>query len=76
MRFRLRKSIRIGSPRCCIKLNFTASSGYTGWSVKVWRWSYSSRTGKQTFNTPGIGHIEWGGKPLAGRRRPKSGGAK
>jgi hypothetical protein len=75
VRFRARKSWRIGPPRFCIKFHATLQSGYTGWSVKVWRWTYSSRTGRQTLDTPGLGHLEWGGKPSAGRRRPKSGGA-
>lgn len=61
MRFRARKTIRIGSPRFCVRWNFT-QRGYTGWSVKVWRWTYSNRMKTQTFDTPGWGALHWGGK--------------
>lgn len=61
MRFRARKSIRIGLPRFCIKWNFT-QRGYTGWGIRVWRWTYSNRTKQHSFDTPGWGHVIWGGR--------------
>ena len=71
MKFRARKSIRIGSPRFCVKFNFT-QSGYTGWGVKVWRWTYSNRTKRQTFDTPGWGAVHWGSGKPAKRKRGES----
>jgi hypothetical protein len=57
VRFRARKSFRFGP----VRFHFT-QRGYTGWSLHVWRWTYSNRTHRQSFNTPGPGSIQWGGR--------------
>jgi hypothetical protein len=61
MRFRFRKSFRFGSPKCCVRWH-VSQRGYTGWSLKVWRWTYSNSTNTQTFDTPGPGSLHWGGR--------------
>ena len=53
MRFKLRRSIRIGP----IRLNVT-EKGFSSWSIKLGRFSWNSRTRKKTFDTPGPGHVE------------------
>lgn len=63
IRFRARKTIRLGP----LRLHFT-EHGYTGWSLKVWRWTYSHTTGAHSFDTPGPGGLHWGG----GRRRRRT----
>lgn len=64
MKFRARKSIPLGP----VRLNFT-EGGFTSWSVKIGRWSWNSRTGRQTFDTPGPGSVNWGGRSSRGERR-------
>lgn len=54
LRFRLQKPIRLGPTWLCIKLHLTAH-GYTGWSLHVWRYTYSNRMHRHTFDTPGPG---------------------
>lgn len=70
LRFRARQSVRIGPPKFCIKWNFT-QRGYSGWSLKIWRWTYSDRTRAHTFNTPGWGALHWGGDRQPPSRRAR-----
>jgi hypothetical protein len=55
LRFRGRKTLRFGPLRIHL-----SQSGYTGWGLKVWRWTYSHTTGRQSFDTPGFGSVQWG----------------
>lgn len=54
MRFRLRRSIKLGP----FRVHFT-DRGYSSWSVKLGRFSWNSRTRRKRFDTPGPGHVEW-----------------
>lgn len=56
-RFRLRKTLRFGP----FRWHFT-QRGYTGWSIKVWRWTWNPRRGKHTIDTPGPGSIHFTGR--------------
>lgn len=66
MRFRARKTIRLGPFRW-----FFTQSGYRGWGVQVGRWRWAARSGRHSFDTPGIGGVTWGGRrlPRSTRRR-------
>jgi hypothetical protein len=57
MRFRARKALRFGP----LVVNFT-QSGYSSWGLRFWRWSWNAKTGRSTFDTPGPGSVNWGGK--------------
>lgn len=57
MKFRLRKTVRLGP----VKVNFT-EKGYSSWGLKVWRWTWNARTGKHTVDTPGPGSVQLGGR--------------
>lgn len=57
MRFNFRKRVRIWP----FVFNF-GTRGFTGWGIKVWRYSWSARTRRHTFDTPGPGSVTWGGK--------------
>jgi hypothetical protein len=61
MRFRLRRSFRIGP----LKLNFT-QRGFSSWGLQVGPWTWNARTGRHTIDTPGPGSMQTGG-----RRRPR-----
>lgn len=61
MRYRARKTIRIGP----LRLNFT-QRGFASWGLRIWRWSWNATRGTHSFDTPGPGGVSWGGKP--GRR--------
>jgi hypothetical protein len=65
MRYRFRTSRHIGP----FRLNFT-EHGFSSWGVQIWRWTWNSRTGRQTFDTPGPGYVEFGGRTYSrgGRR--------
>jgi Protein of unknown function (DUF4236) len=43
-----RKTIRLGP----LRLNFT-KHGFSSWSVKIWRWSWNSRTRAHRVDLPG-----------------------
>lgn len=57
LRFRARKTITFGP----VRLHFS-QNGFTGWGLKLWRWTWSARTGKHSLDTPGPGSVQWGGK--------------
>jgi len=57
VRFRARKTVRFGP----IRWHFT-QSGYTGWAIKIWRYTWNARTRRSSFDTPGPGGVTWGGK--------------
>jgi hypothetical protein len=57
MRFNFRKRVRFGP----LFFNFT-KRGFTGWGIKLWRFTWSARTRRSTFDTPGPGSVSWGGK--------------
>jgi hypothetical protein len=59
MKFRARKRLRFGP----IVVNLT-QRGISSISLRFWRWSYNFRTGKHTFDTPGLGYVQ-----SKGRRR-------
>lgn len=56
MRFKARKTIRFGPVR--VHLN---QHGYTGWGLKIGRWTWSARTGRHSVDTPGPGSVHFGG---------------
>lgn len=62
MRFRARKTIRLGP----VRLNFT-QNGYSGWGLKVGRWTWNARTGRHSIDTPGPGGVSWGRRRLGER---------
>lgn len=64
--FRGRKTIRIGP----VRLHFS-QRGYTGWGLKIGRWTWSARTGKHSLDTPGFGSVQWGGNPPPRPPRPR-----
>lgn len=57
MRFRARKTVRLGP----LRLNFT-QKGFSSYSIRVWRYTWNSRTRQNRFDTPGWGGVVWGGK--------------
>jgi hypothetical protein len=59
MRFRLRKTVRVGP----VKLIFT-ERGFSSWGLQVGRWTWNARTGRHTVDTPGPGSLQ-----SRGRRR-------
>lgn len=63
MRFRMRKSITLGP----IRWRFS-ERGYTGWGLRIGRWSWSARTRRHSFDTPGPGGVTWGGRRRRGER--------
>jgi len=44
----IRKRLRLGP----ISIHFT-EHGYSSWSIKLWRWSWNSKTRKQRVDLPG-----------------------
>jgi hypothetical protein len=44
----IRKKLRLGP----ISIHFT-EHGYSSWSIKLWRWSWNSKTRKQRVDLPG-----------------------
>lgn len=65
IRFKARKSVRVRPFRFTVN-----QAGRLTWGIKVWRLSWSAATWRWTFDTPGPGRVEWGG------RRRRSGGAR
>lgn len=61
-RFRARKRIRLGP----IYLIFT-EHGFSSWGVQVGPYSRNFTRGSSSFDTPGPGSVQWGGRK-AGRR--------
>jgi hypothetical protein len=57
MRFRLRKSRRLGP----LKFNFT-ERGFSSWGLQVGRWTWNSRTRRHTVDTPGPGSFQSRGR--------------
>lgn len=57
VRFRWRKSLALGP----FRWNFS-NGRYTGFGLKVWRWRWSARTGRHSFDTPGPGGVQFGGR--------------
>jgi hypothetical protein len=44
----IRKTMRLGP----VRLHFT-KKGFSSWSLKLWRWSWNSKTRKSTVDLPG-----------------------
>lgn len=65
MRFHLRKTLRLGP----VRINLT-ERGFSSWGLGFGKWSWNSRTRKQTYDTPGPGFLRWGGC----RQRRQEGG--
>jgi hypothetical protein len=57
MRFRFRQNLRLGP----FVWRFS-QSGYTGWGIQIGRYRWNARTGRHSFDSPGIGGWQWGGK--------------
>lgn len=57
MRFRMRKTLRLGP----VRLNFT-QRGFSSWGLGVGRWSWSARTRRHSIDTPGPGYVVLGGR--------------
>lgn len=55
MRFYARKTWRPWPFRITVN-----QAGRITWGLKVWRWSWSARTGEHTFDTPGPGGLRFG----------------
>ena len=51
MRFRARKTIRLGP----LRLHLT-QRGLSSWGIQVGRWTWNARTGRHTIDTPGPGY--------------------
>ena len=64
--FRARKTFRIGSPRCCVRFNFT-QRGFTSWGLHLGPWSWNARTRRHSIDLPG---------PLRWQSAPKKRGTK
>jgi hypothetical protein len=62
IRFRARKTFRIWPFRVTVN-----QAGRVTWGIKVRRYSWSATTRRHTFDTPGLGRLEWGGKRRRGR---------
>ncbi|MGH3965078.1 MAG: hypothetical protein ACRDRY_17770 [Pseudonocardiaceae bacterium] len=45
-----------------------AGEVFPSFAHEVWRWSYSHRTERHSFDTPGPGSVHWGGRRRGGRR--------
>jgi hypothetical protein len=60
MRFRLRRTVRLGP----IRLHFT-ERGFSSWGVRVGRWTWNNRSRRHTVDTPGPGYLQ----SRRGRRR-------
>ena len=50
-----RKQMRIGP----LMLNF-GNKGFSSWGIKIWKWSWNSRTKRQSVDLPGP--ISWRSK--------------
>lgn len=48
MGFTFRKTVRLGP----VRLHFT-KNGFSSWSLKFWRWSWNSKTRRQSVDLPG-----------------------
>lgn len=56
-KFRWRKTLPLGP------LRFHFSNGrFTGWGLRIWRWTWSARTGRHSLDTPGPGSIHFSGR--------------
>jgi hypothetical protein len=55
MAFIFRKTVRLGP----VRLHFT-KNGFSSWSVRIWRWSWNSKTRKQRVDLPGP--VSWTGE--------------
>lgn len=62
MKFRARKTVRLGP----LRLNFT-QKGFSSYSIRIWRYTWNSRTQQSRFDTPGWGGVVWGGKSGKGK---------
>lgn len=57
MGFKLRKRVRIGP----VVLIFT-EKGFSSWGIKIGPYSWNARTRRSSFDTPGPGSYQWGGR--------------
>lgn len=57
MRFRLRKTVRLGP----VRLNFT-QGGFTSWGLKLGPLSWNAKTRRTSVDTPGPGSVQFGGR--------------
>jgi hypothetical protein len=68
VRFRARKTFRIGPTWLCLRLHFS-QAGYRGWSTHVLFWTYSRTTDTHSLDTPGLGRVVVSGRQHTGTRR-------
>jgi hypothetical protein len=59
MRFHFRRTHRLGPIRV------TLTERGLRWGVRVGRYGYDPRTGKHSFNTPGLGYVRTSGRNRA-----------
>ena len=57
MKFRARKTIRLGP----VRLHFT-QNGFASWGLKLGRFTWNAKSGKTTIDTPGPGSVQFGGR--------------
>jgi hypothetical protein len=50
MRFRVRKTVRLGPVRLTL-----SEKGFSSWGLKLGPWSWNARTRRHTIDTPGPG---------------------
>lgn len=57
MKFRVRRSVRLGP----VRLHVT-EHGVHSWGLQLGRWSWNARTRRHTFDTPGWGYVQTRGR--------------
>jgi hypothetical protein len=57
MRFRLRKTFRVGP----VRLHFT-ERGFSSWGLRFGPWTWNNRTRRHTVDTPGLGYLQSRGR--------------
>lgn len=61
MRFRARKTLRVGPLFLRFAMNHSAPR-FTSWGLKFGPWTWNATRGTHTFDTPGPGSVQLGGK--------------
>jgi hypothetical protein len=65
MRFHFRKTWKPGPFRISITEKFRPT-----WGIRAGRYGYDPKTGKHSFDTPGLGWVRSSGRPRSSRRVP------
>lgn len=69
MGFHFRKTWRPGPFRISITEKLRPT-----WGLRVGRYGYNPKTGKHSFDTPGLGWLRWGGESRSRAKGESSGG--